>query len=142
MDFISRSGIPSEEFWPQKSMQRRYDNDETWENAKNHKISEGFIDLDVQHVSFAALSFDKVATCYLNRIPVVNDLNWWGHSVFGLALFDRKPHLKQQGLDDPNRWGNIIKNSWTDNWGDRGYAMLSGSKGIPDGACAPRAVTV
>ena len=105
MDFISRSGIPSEEFWPQKSMNRRYDNDATWENAKNHRIIEGFVDLDVQHVSDAKLTFDQVASCYFQMIPVVTDVFWWGHSVFGLAIDDRKPHLGQQGLDDPDPMG-------------------------------------
>ena len=141
MDFISRNGIPSDDFWPQKSMSRRNDNAKTWENAKQYKIVEGFVDLDVQHVADAKLTFDQVATCYLNRIPVVLDLYWWGHSVFGHTLFDRKPELGQQGLDDPNRWATGAKNSWTDKWGDRGYMLLSGSKQIPDGACAPRAVT-
>lgn len=140
LDFITENGVPSDSHWPQKSMNRKYDNAETWANAKRHRVTEGFVDLDVQHVSDASLTFDQVATCYLNLIPVANDFNWWGHSVMGLQLIDRKPELKQQGLNDPDRWGNKIKNSWRDEWGDRGYAILSGSKGIPDGACAPRSV--
>lgn len=140
-DFIAENGVPSVEFWPEQSMSREHDNAATWENAKLHRILEGWIDIDVSHAADAELSFDQVATCLLSRIPIVCDFNWWGHSVLGMDLDDRKPHLKQQGLDDPNRWANRILNSWGDDYGENGTALLEGRKARPDGACAPRAVT-
>ena len=140
-DFLVENGVPSYEYWPQKSMSRQYDNPETWANAKNYRIAEGWIDLDVPHPADADMTFDQVATCLLSLIPVVCDFNWWGHSVCGMDLVDLKPQLGPMGLDDPKRWGIRILNSWTNDWGVDGTAVLEGRKAIPDGGCAPRAVT-
>lgn len=140
-DFIVEHGVPSDVYWPQKSMQRHYDNPETWLNAKKYRIAEGWIDLDIPHPADADMTFDQVATCLLSLIPVVCDFNWWGHSVCGMDLVDLKPNLGQQGLDDPQRWGVRILNSWTNDWGVDGTAVLEGNKAIPDGGCAARSVT-
>ena len=141
-DFIAKYGVPSDEKWPQKSMNRRYDVAETWEDAKQYKITEGFIDLNPPHPADADMTFDEVATCLLSRIPVVGDFNWWGHSVCLADLVDLKPGDGQQGLTNPDRWGVRGPNSWTANWGNNGWFVLQGRKAIPDGGCAPRFVTV
>ena len=141
-DFIAKYGVPSDEKWPQKSMNRRYDVAETWEDAKQYKITEGFIDLNPPHPADADMTFDEVATCLLSRIPVVGDFNWWGHSVCLADLVDLKPSDGQQGLTNPDRWGVRGPNSWTANWGNNGWFVLQGRKAIPDGGCAPRFVTV
>lgn len=140
LEWIGENGCPDEQHWPQQSMSRSHDRPETWENAKLHRITEGYLDLDVSHPADAEMSFDQYATCWLNRIPTVCDHMWWGHSVYGMDLVDHKPNLGQQGLMDPNRWGYRGKNSWGTVWGDRGLFVFQGRKGIPDGGCAPRVV--
>tara|TARA_R110000803_G_scaffold114775_2_gene183190 strand:- start:896 stop:1699 length:804 start_codon:yes stop_codon:yes gene_type:complete len=127
MEFMSENGIPEEKYWPQKSMSRQYDNPETWENAKKHRITEGWMDLNLNAYD-RELSFEQVATCLLSRIPVVLDYNWWGHSVAGMDLVETSP----------GKFGVRILNSWTDDWGSKGTAVLEGKKAIPDGACAAR----
>lgn len=140
-DFGASEGFPTTATWPEKSMERRFDNKATWEEAKTNRITEGWIDLDVDHVSESQLTFDQMATCYFNLFPVICDFNWWGHSVCGMRLMDAKPELGQQGLDDPNRWCNKIINSWRNTWGKNGTAVLQGKKAIPNGGCAIRTVT-
>lgn len=127
MDFAVQKGYPSEKFWPQKSMSRSYDKPETWANAGQHKVTEGYWDMSAQ-VYDRNLTFDQVMTCLLNRIPVVLDYNWWGHSVCGIDPVEV----------EPGSFGVRILNSWSDGWGDKGEAVLQGNKAIPDGAVAPR----
>jgi len=129
MEFMSDNGIPEEKYWPQMSMSRSYDIDETWENAKKYRITEGWMDLDLNAYD-RELSFDQVATCLLSRIPVVCDYNWWGHSVAGMDLVETSP----------GKFGVRILNSWTDSWGEQGTAVLEGNRAIPDGACAARVI--
>lgn len=127
LDFATSRGIPSQEFWPQQSMDRSNDNPNTWKNAALHKVSEGFVDLAVAAYD-RTLSFDQVATCLLCNIPVVGDFNWWGHSVCLLDLVEI----------ESGDFGVRILNSWSDSWSDNGMGILQGSKCVPDGAVAPR----
>lgn len=132
LDWITENGIPDVEHWPEKSMSRQNDKPETWENAAEHRITEGWIDLDISHPADADLSFDQVATLLLCGIPVVVDFNWWAHSVCAMDLVETSP----------GQFGLRILNSWSDNWGEKGTGVLEGRRAIPDGACAPRAVVV
>lgn len=134
LDFITERGVPSQQFWPQKQRDRRYDTPETWANAALHKTTEGWVDTSAA-VYDRDLSFDQVMTLLLCGIPVVGDFNWWGHSVCLLDPVDCDPSLD---LNDLNRWGVNIWNSWSDQWGTLGMGVLRGRKAIPDGAVAPR----
>lgn len=138
LDFQREKGVPSVEFWPEKSMSRQYDTTATWENALLHRVSEGFIDLDEAQYD-RRLTFQQVLSCLLRNIPVIGDFNWWGHSVCLMDAVDVSPNKSNR---DPSRYGVRILNSWTDNWGTRGTGVLTGSKAVPDGATAPRAVVV
>lgn len=124
--FIRDVGIPSEEFWPQLSMDRRHDNPSTWENAARYRIQEGWFDL-TRPVWNQVMTFDQVASCLLMNVPCALDFNWWGHSVCGVRL-----------VKTSNGYGIRIWNSWGDNWGTRGFATLVGNRAIPDGAIAVR----
>lgn len=131
-------GIPDVDHWKEKSMSASNNTAETWANAALHKISEGFIDLDAAQYD-RRLSFQQVLTCLINNIPVISDFNWWGHSVCAMDAVDVNP---ARSASDPSRYGVRILNSWTDSWGERGTGVLTGSKAIPDGATAPRAITL
>lgn len=131
MEFISKNGVPSQLKWPQGSMSRSYDTAETWNDAKNYRITQGWADLD-SPVYDRNLTFAQVMTLLLNRIPVVADFNWWGHSV---CLIDPVEV-------EPGSFGVRLINSWGDSWSDRGMGVLRGSQAVPDNATAPSLVTL
>ncbi len=129
VDFIIKNGVPSEEFWPQRSMKRSNDTPAMRENAALHKITEGWIDYAVdvwdrnmthqQHLTWLALG-----GC------VVADRNWWGHSTldYDLEIVDGEPC--------PVTW-----NEWGDNWGDQGESVIQGNRAYIDGGVGIRVVT-
>lgn len=127
LDFITARGIPSGQFWPQKSVDRANDNPATWANAALHKVAEGWVDL-VPAAYDRKLSFEQVATCLLCNIPVIADYNFWSHSVCLMDLTE----------PSPGRFGVRLWNSWGDSWSDRGMGLLDPQKAPPDGATAPR----
>lgn len=128
LDFLTTKGQPSVDFWPEKSMDRKNDNPQTWENALLHKVTEGWIDLATA-VYDRNLSDQQICTLLLSGIPVISDFNWWGHSVVLLDLVEV----------EPGSFGKRGLNSWTDSYGDLGEFVLRGSKAHVDGAVAPRA---
>lgn len=129
LEFITERGVPSVEFWAEKSMSRSHNNERTWENAARHKPTEGWVELDAP-IYDRDLTFDEVMTCLLNRIPVPSDFNWWGHAVCAVD-----PVEVERGS-----FGIRIWNSWRDSWGTLGMGVLRGSKAVPDNAVAPRVV--
>lgn len=124
------SGIPDITVWPERSMARANDNPATWANAAQNKVTESWMDLEPP-VYNRTLSRLQVATCLLNRIPVIGDFNFWRHSV---VLLDWEEI-------EPGSFGPRGLNSWSDEWGDLGEFLLQGSKSNADGATAPRVVT-
>jgi hypothetical protein len=138
LDFIRQYGVPSVEFWPEKSMSRQYDNPATWENALLHRITEGFIDLDAPQYD-RTLAKQQYLTCLLRNIPVIGDYNHMSHSVCLMDAVDAFPNKSPR---DPSRYGERFWNSWRDSWGANGTGVLIGAKSGPDGATAPRAAVV
>jgi hypothetical protein len=121
LEFIADRGIPTSEFWPQKSMAKANDNEKTWANAKLHRVTE-WMDLEPKNKA-------QLVTCLLSGIPVVSDFNWWGHSVCTIDLVSLNPFRTR------------IWNSWGDSWSENGTGILEGRKAIPDGQIAPRVIT-
>lgn len=130
VEFLIKNGCPSVQYWPEKSMDRRYDTPETWENAKLHRITEGWMEI-TPPVYDRNLSFDQLMTGLLSRRPATADYYWWGHSVAVLDPVELDP---SRDLMDPDRWGTRDLNSWSDNWGDKGFVIIKGRKAVPDGA--------
>jgi len=130
LDFITEHGVPSVEFWPEKSMSRSNDTPAMRENALLHRVTDGWIDLGTP-VYNRNLTNDQIDTLLLCGIPVVADFNWWSHSVLLLCL-------EEKGANNFVRRGI---NSWTDQWGDMGEFVLEGNKAKADGAVAPLIVT-
>jgi len=125
--FIASKGVPSQQFWPQGKAHPSLSTKECWKNAEGHKVTEAWVDLTAP-VYRRNLTFQQIMTLLLCRIPVTLDLAWWSHSVCGMA-----PVLVEMGS-----YGIRIWNSWSDDWGENGTAVLRGDKAIPFGACAPR----
>lgn len=125
LEFISKRGVPTSEFWPQQSMAKSNDNPKTWENAALHKAHEWF-DLDRRNL-------DQLVSCLLMGFPIVSDFNWWGHSVCTMCLENVGSSVK-----DLETW---ILNSWGSKWSENGAGRLKGSKAMPDDAIALRVTT-
>lgn len=124
VDFVAANGVPSVEFWPEKSMSRSNDTPAMRENAKQHQLIE-FMDLDDSGPNLKR----QLATCFINNIVVATDYNWWSHSVMAGVL--RKWGPNGASFEDE------ILNSWGE-WSDRGWGVLAGSRAIPNGAIAIR----
>jgi hypothetical protein len=126
--FIRANGVVPESLWPAKSMSRSHDTPANWEEAKKYRITEDFVDLG-RAVYDQNLTWQQTVSCLLQNIPVVADLNWWGHSV---------PYVDVAEVD-----GEVcpdLDNSWTPSWGKNGTGILQGSRRFPDGAVATRVV--
>lgn len=130
VDFITKNGIPSVDFWPERSMNRSNDTPAMRENAAKHKITEGWIDLQ-SPVYNRNLSIDQTATILLTGGVVVGDFNFWGHSVI----------LMDWEEIEPGSFGPLGLNSWGDGWGDLGEFTLQGNRAVLDGGVGLRAVT-
>ena len=114
--FLREKGVPSVEFWKEKSMARSNDKSETWENAALHKVTEHWIDL-TKKVYDQTMSMKAAATCLINRTPTPMDFSWWSHAVCAIR------HVRIE----PGSWGWLILNSW-ENWGRHGLGVIRGSK--------------
>lgn len=154
--YAQEHGYPSDQFWPQKSMSRQYDNAATWENASLHKVTSTWEDLTSQVYS-RNLTFNLLVSLLLTNVTGPADFNWWGHSVCPLdpvdgnamkdvyrvesgKLSSSQEYETHWGINNPETRGLGIRiwNSWTDSWSDRGMGVLTGSKAIPDGSMAIR----
>lgn len=123
--FLSEYGVPSEEFWPRLSRDLKHDTPAMRANAALHKVTEEWRDL-ARPVHGQRMTEDQIMTCLLNRIPVAIDLNWWRHSVMACDPVEV----------EPGSFGKRIRNSHGEQYGDRGFAVLRGSRAIADGAVA------
>ena len=120
LDYIIKHGVSASEYWPPNYWaSAKYDNEDSRDSRARHKVTEWW---DLQ-----SRNFDQMMTCLLMRIPVPIGLNFWSHEVCAM---------------DPvvvgNGFGVRFRNSWGDSYGEKGFAILSGSKAIPDDAVAPR----
>lgn len=129
-EFVANNGAPTQDKWPQGSWDKKHDNAETWENAKQHRIAESWIDMTRQHYN-RNLTMRQVATESFNNNPGPRDYNWQGHSVCGVRW------VRIERGD----WGQLILNSWT-GWGRFGLAVYRGSNAVCNGGLGIRSTTI
>lgn len=125
--FLSDVGVPSDEFWKPHSRDTSQDTPALRANAALHKVTENWVDL-TRDVYDQNLTERQVDSCSLTNVPMAWDFNWWGHSVFGCGLVQV----------EAGSYGRLMRNSWSDQWGEQGWSVLRGSKAVPDGAVALR----
>jgi hypothetical protein len=125
--FYKEVGCPSIQLWPEKSMSRSNDRADVWANAALHKVTEDWIDLtrDIYDQNLTLRQIDSLLVC---NVPIATDFNWWSHSV----MMGRVVKVED------GSYGRRIRNSWTSQWGENGWATLRGSKAVPDSAVCLR----
>lgn len=152
LDFVAKNGMPTEEFWPAKSMKRSNDTPEMRANALQHRVTEDWADISAS-VYDRNLTEDQAMTLLLSDTPVVADFNWWGHSVClmrAIMKANARQVVSDLGSLDFNNSKDLKKflsvvgkqglNSWTDGWGDEGEFDLYDMKAHMDGGVAPRSI--
>jgi len=120
LEFIIEHGVMPADLWPENYWSsRKYNTDANRAEAMKYRVTKWY-DLD-------ARNFQQLCTCCLLNIPVPIGLNWWSHEV---CAFDVVV------LEDDSL-GIRIRNSWSGDWGDDGFSVLTRSKATPDDQCAP-----
>lgn len=119
LKYIVEHGVVPEDKWPANAIERRYDTEDAWEDAKKYRVLEWW---DVE-----PRNLDQIFSCLFARMPCSLGFNWWSHLVVGM---------------DPvalgNGFGLRIRNSWGMGWGDKGFSVLTGQKMLPDDVFSPR----
>jgi hypothetical protein len=126
--FARTKGICSQAIWPQGDRDyKKYDKPETWANADLHKSTEEWVDL-TRDLYDVALTDAMIWTIALTASGVMAwDFNWWSHSVMGVDVCIVDGAICKR-----------IRNSWGDSYGDKGFAVLQGSKAKVDSAICIR----
>jgi hypothetical protein len=114
LKYIKQFGLPTIQTWPEHSLDRRHaNNHEQQLDAQRHGVVE-FLELEQQDFEMAmSILLDPDNPC-----PVTMGLMWWGHLVCGLKAVQLSR----------NEFGIVIVNSWSENWENGGFAVLSESK--------------
>lgn len=123
MEFMSEYGLVPSEYWDDTSFNRRLDNERTRAEREKFKASEWW--------ELEEYNLNQLTTALLNDFPVAIGLSWWGHEVL---LLD--PVILSNGSI-----GYYFQNSWSENWGENGFGILTPEKSRGD-MMAPRSVIV
>jgi hypothetical protein len=128
-EFLKNKGVNSQKMWAQgrRDYQTLIQKPEVIAERKKYRSLEDWVDI-ARPVYSKQLTWKQLISCLLRGDPCALDFNWWGHSVAGL----------QAVIVEPGSIGVKIWNSWGDEWGEDGEAVLRGSKAVPDGAIAIR----
>jgi hypothetical protein len=126
-EWVVKNGVPSVQYWKEKSMSRSNLTHDMTANALEHRVTEDWSDQSVA-VYDRNLTREQLATLLFNNIPVMGDFNFWSHSVLLLRWY----------RIGRGNWGPKLLNSWTNGWEDNGMSTLEGRKALPDGATALR----
>jgi hypothetical protein len=118
MEYMQEHGVVPASMWPVNAINRSYDKPEAWQAAKSF-MAWRWDDLDPGDT-------EQIATRLLMDQPVAIGLNWWRHEVTAICL------MALEG----GKFGIGCMNSWSEQYGDKGFFILSERKGTGDDQCA------
>lgn len=119
LEWMQEHGACSTATWPANAIDRRYCTEAAKAEALRFRVTEA-TDVDEG-------DFDALMTMLLNRIPCPLGLDWWGHLICAMDPVKI----------GPNQYGVRIRNSWGDDYGEQGFAVLTERKSRGD-VVAPR----
>ena len=133
LEHIGKYGIPPDSHWPEFDTKMRPMSDPCWTEALKYKVTDGFMEMaDPEYDR----DFSKHQTLSLlaARVPVVADMDDWGHCTYWCDVVDCYPN---RSATDLSRYGIRGRNSWGDSWGDIGFYIRKDRYSTPDNAVAP-----
>lgn len=113
LEYFKKNGLNLTSDWPANQIDRKNYTQENREKALKHKTIEYFV----------LNSWEERVSCILSGIPIADGYNWWAHEVCGVGLVKGSHDL-------------VIRNSWGMSWGDKGFAILSGTRKMADDSVA------
>jgi hypothetical protein len=123
LEFLAEHGVCPSAQWPDNAIRREHDTPANRELSKRYRVDEWW-ELEPRNL-------DHLVSAILRRKPVAVGYNWWRHEVTALGLV---------WTGSPENVQLLIGNSWSTQWGDKGYGTLEGRKRLPDDAVCPRSV--
>lgn len=121
LEYLIENGCCPVEKWPANAINRSYDTSENREIAQLYR--------PVEWWELRPRSKAEQVSCLLRGIPFAAGYNWWSHEITNY-----QPIIKDGVVEF------LIRNSWGAGWGDNGYGVLAGSRGLSDDSVAPRTV--
>ena len=119
MEALMEHGAARDELWPTDPDVGRNSKYATAEAEADRQANRLLVGIELGHEHDI---WQELISCLLQGIGGGVAFNWWGHHVEAIAYL-------------PN--GNLlIRNSWGNGWGDRGFGELAGAKKHPSGAWA------
>lgn len=121
LEGLSKWGACPSSLWPNNVIDKRLLTEANKAEALKYRVTEWW--------NAQPRNTDLLISLLLRNIPVSLGFNWWGHQVTGVRAV----------WQDGQAWPEI-RNQWA-NWGEDNYAVLKGSKAIPDDMVCPRVGT-
>jgi hypothetical protein len=154
LEYMMANGIPDCDHWPEKSMSRSNDTPAMRANAKLYVPDIVVADL-ASPVYNRDLSYGQQLRILLDGGFTIDDHDWWAHCIFACdvvngatmrtvardesgKLFSLAKFDQVFAMNDPVTKGlsKRDRNSWTDNYGDMGFFILTGSKAVANNSVA------
>ena len=107
--YIQRFGCPEFSVFPDQPTNRSaFEREEVKRSAEQFKVFSFF--------ELPRNDFDAACSALLrpNPLPITLGLNWWGHLIYATKV----------ARISAGEYGLLIRNSWTERWGNKGKAIL------------------
>ena len=117
--YVQKYGLPSVEFWPERSMDKTLASDpNVKKSAKRHDLLQ-FGDMDGNDLDLAISALINPD----GANPVTFSLPWWRHAICGLKIEYRGGNARNLG-----GYGLTFVNSYGTDWGVNGYSTIWGDQ--------------